>query len=266
MEGGPIPVPQSIGGPAIVMAIVLAETAVGGLAVLWLSPVWGRVRMGFFKLVGAVLTASALFSWLAARDPLGAGSASTGARAWLLAFAAVCGVWQVALWARGGETSRWIGIAATPVGVVALVMLGVHPDVNVVEPAAIFQLLAGALFLGGATLGLLLGHWHLVDRKLGREPIARINFLYLVGCGVAAIAALLGGGGGGEARADLSPLLGVGVLTTSIAVGLAALCAMIGFFNRALIKENSIQSATGLFYLGVILAFAAEFAAKVRFF
>jgi hypothetical protein len=41
---------------------------------------------------------------------------------------------------------------------------------------------------------------------------------------------------------------------------------MIGFFIRALIKEDSIQAATGLFYLAVIMALAAEFAAKVRFY
>jgi len=41
---------------------------------------------------------------------------------------------------------------------------------------------------------------------------------------------------------------------------------MIGFFIRALVKEDSIQAATGFFYLAVILALSAEFAAKVRFY
>jgi hypothetical protein len=33
-----------------------------------------------------------------------------------------------------------------------------------------------------------------------------------------------------------------------------------------LVKGNSIQAATGMFYLAVIMALAAEFAAKVYFF
>ena len=41
---------------------------------------------------------------------------------------------------------------------------------------------------------------------------------------------------------------------------------MIAFFIRAMVKEDSIQAATGFFYLAVIMAFAAEFAAKVRFY
>jgi hypothetical protein len=49
-------------------------------------------------------------------------------------------------------------------------------------------------------------------------------------------------------------------------MGLAALCLVIGGFIRALIREDSIQSATGLFYLGVLMGFASEFAAKVDFF
>lgn len=256
-----------IGGPGIVMALVLAEVAVGGLAVLWLAPAWGRVRTGFFKLVGGVLMVCAILAWVSARAPFDDGGAP-GQRATLAlaVFAGLTVVWQLLLWFRALAISRWVGIASIPVGLAALILIAIHPAVASAEPIAMFQLIAGSLFAGGATLGLLLGHWHLVDRRLGREPIARINTMYLIGCAVAALAAIMGGGGGGEARADLNPLLGVGVLTTSIAVGLAALCAMIGFFNRALIKENSIQSATGLFYLGVILAMAAEFAAKVRFF
>jgi hypothetical protein len=52
----------------------------------------------------------------------------------------------------------------------------------------------------------------------------------------------------------------------ALSVGLAALCVMIAFFIRAMVKEDSIQAATGFFYLAVIMAFAAEFAAKVRFY
>jgi hypothetical protein len=255
----------------VVLALVLAEIAVGGLAVLWLVPAWGQVKNGFFKLAGAILAILAILSWAAARGPLtgpasGAGSEAETGVALLGAFAAATVLWQVLLWAGARTASRAVGIFAVPVGAAALIALAADPATSSPPAIAAFQLLAGALFVGAVTDGLLLGHWHLVDRKLSRAPIARINRLFLIGCALAAVAALSGGTGGGEARTDLSPLLGVGVLTVSIAVGLAALCALIGFFIRALIKENSLQSATGLFYLGLIMAFAAEFAAKVRFF
>jgi hypothetical protein len=262
---------HTLGGPAIVLALVLAETAVGGLAVLWLSDAWGRTRMGFFKLVGAVLTACAILAWLAARAPLtGTAGASTAAKtavALLAVFAGANLLWQVLLWANAKRASRIVGLLAVPVGMAGLVAIAYVPAAASYGISAAFQLLAGALFAGAVTDGLLLGHWYLVERKLSREPLARMNRLFLAGCGVAIIAAILGRhGGAGQAQASLSPLLGAGALAAYLAIGLAALCVMISIFIRALIKEDSIQAATGLFYLAVILALAAEFAAKVRFF
>jgi hypothetical protein len=260
---------HSLGGPAIVLALVLAETSVGGLAVLWLSPAWGRVKNGFFKLIGGVLTAAAILAWAAARAPLLNGPDVTAARvgvSLLASFAGVCVLWQLLLWLGARSVSRIIGIAAVPVGAAALVAIATDPASSHSAGVAAFQLLAGALFAGAVTDGLLLGHWYLVERKLSREPLKRINQYFLAGCAVAIVAAILGRAGGGQARADLSPLLGVGALAAYLAVGLAALCVLLAFFIRALIKEDSIQAATGLFYLAVILALAAEFAAKVRFF
>jgi hypothetical protein len=258
------PMTKTLGGPAIVLALVLAETAVGGIAVLWATQTWGTVRDGFFKITGAVLAAVAVLSWLAARAPLQA--AGKTATALLGVFAALAVAWQVVLWTRARGASKFVGLAAVPVGVAALGALAAIPAAARSAPVAAFQLLAGALFAGAATDGLLLGHWYLVERKLTRDPLRRMNTLFLVGCGVAMLAAILGQGGGGVARPDLSPLLGVGGLAAWLAVGLGALCATIAFFIRALIKEDSIQAATGLFYLAVMMALAAEFAAKVRFY
>jgi hypothetical protein len=261
---------HTLGGPAIVLALVMGETAVGGLAVLWLSDAWGRTRMGFFKLIGGVLAAFAILAWLAARAPLLGGSEATppAARvgvALLLSFAIATVLWQILLWTGQRTLSRLVGIAAVPIGVAALISIALDPAAASSGASAAFQLLAGALFAGAVTDGLLLGHWYLVERKLSRAPLARMNTLFLAGCVVAIVGAILGRHNG-TATADLSPLLGAGALAAYLAVGLAALCVMIGFFIRALVKEDSIQAATGLFYLAVILALAAEFAAKVRFF
>jgi hypothetical protein len=270
---------HTLGGPAIVLALVMAETAVGGLAVLWLSDAWGRTRMGFFKLIGGVLAVLAILAWLAARAPLlgvpcassrlspcvGVPTAARAGVALLLSFAIATVVWQVLLWAGAHKLSKAVGILAVPIGVAALVAIAYDPAASSTGISAAFQLLAGALFAGAVTDGLLLGHWYLVERKLSRAPLARMNSFFLAGCGVAIIGAILGRHSG-TATADLSPLLGAGALAAYLAVGLAALCIMIGFFIRALVKEDSLQAATGLFYLAVILALAAEFAAKVRFF
>ena len=250
------------------MALVLAETAVGGLFVLWITPTWGVLRAGFFKLTGAVLASCSVLAVLAARGPLDA--ASGGARGtafWLLAaFAAVSVLWQVLLWSGAPAIARAAGVAAVPVGVAALIALASIPAAAHAAGIGAVQLLTGALFLGAVIDGLLLGHWYLVDRRASREPLKRMGVLLLAGSVLAIAATIVGGGGGGRTNPNFSPLLGAGTLTVALSVGLAALCVMIAFFIRALVKEDSIQAATGFFYLAVIMALAAEFAAKVRFY
>jgi len=256
-------------GPASVMSLVLAEIAVGGTAVLWVTPTWGTLRRGFFKLTGSVLAVSAVLAWLAARAPLGGFSAHGAAAAafWLLlATAAVAVLWQTLLWLGAGEASRAAGIVVVPVGVAALVALAALPAAAHAVGLGIAQLVIGALFLGAVTDGLLLGHWYLVDKRASRAPLARMGILLLAGSALAAAVTIAGGTGHGQADPRFSPLLGVGTLTVALAVGLTVVCALIGVFIRALIKEDSIQAATGFFYLAVIMAVAAEFAAKVRFF
>jgi hypothetical protein len=256
-------------GPSGVMALVLAETAVGGLFVLWTTPTWGVLRIGFFKLTGAVLTTCALLALLSASGPLRAARGGEGHRValWLLAaFAASLVAWQVLTWFRAAGAGRVVGFAGVPLGVAALITLSTLPEAAHSTWIGVVQLLVGALFLGAVVDGLLLGHWYLVDKRASREPLKRMAIFLLAGSVVAIVASILGGGGGGSTNPNFSPLLGAGTLTVALAVGLAALCVMIAFFIRAMVKEDSIQAATGFFYLAVIMALAAEFASKVRFY
>ena len=76
-------------GPAGVLTVVLYETALGGLGLLWLAPLWGVVRPGFFKLAGATALACATLAWLAGRGELAAaGPTGRTAALWLGLFAA----------------------------------------------------------------------------------------------------------------------------------------------------------------------------------
>jgi hypothetical protein len=257
------------GGPAIVLGLLLIETAIGAMAILWTVRLWGAVKWGFFKLAGATIVVCAWLGWLALRGPLLDEPVPTSAQTadkLLLAFAVATLIWQLLLWFKQRQASRIVGLVSIPVGVAALVALGLDPAASSGAPIAIAQLFAGALFAGAVLDGLLLGHWHLVDRKLGTAPIARFNNLLLAGAVAVMVTAIPMAGGGGDVDSRISPLLGAGDLVVWLAIGLAALCLVIGLFIRALVKEGSIQSATGLFYLGVLMGFAAEFAAKVEFF
>lgn len=278
--------------PAAILAIVLAEAGVGGLVILWLSPTWGSVRHGFEILLGGTLALMLLGAWAALRGPLGVvadSAASDGtvtAVAWtgrgLATAAAVAGLSVLALLARRPTTGRVLGTVGAVVGLATFVPLAVLRAAGEGAGGAVtgfVELALGAFFLGAVWDGLVLGHWYLVERRLSNRYMVWMSWVN-VGAVVAGLAAVLlsatnpvpcAGLSGDEAVAcglGFSPLLSVGRLTIMMGVGVVALVAIIAGFNVRLAREGgrSIQASTGMFYLAVILAPAAEFAAKVRFF
>ena len=146
-------------------------------------------------------------------------------------------------------------------------------------PQGVLELLLGATLMGAIWLGMILGHWYLVERRLSNRYMVWVSWV-----NVAAVAAGLGSvllsmrnpvpceglvGAAFEVCArSFSPVLRIGEMTVVLGLGVLALIALIAGFNVRLAKEGgrSIQASAGMFYLAVILAPAVEFAAKVRFF
>lgn len=254
-------------GSAGVAALVLAETVAGGIALLWATPLWGEVKRGFFKVAGAVVLVLAVATRYSVAVALvegsRAGSWSLTLSTWL---AVATAVWVALLFARQPRPARVVGVATVVVSVGMLAaMAGTAEGAYLV---ALLQLLAGAAFLGAVMDGLLLGHWYLTDRGLARRPINRTTNFLIVAVVLEAVAVVLGGFGPAEATSDLNPLLTSAGLASWIALGMVGTTALIAFLIRATLKgerSSAVQAATGFFYLAVITAFTAEFAAKVSF-
>ena len=254
-------------GPAGVTALVLAETVAGGLALVFVTPLWNEVRRGFFVLTCSILALFSAAVW---------GSVSAGrvtgddAGTWSLrlAFALTLVLLAVVvlLLVRRGTWARFVGYAAAPLAVGMLGAMAGTADGSWLVP--FLQLLAGAAFLGAVLDGLLLGHWYLTDRGLTRTPINRYTNLLLVGVALEASALVLGGFGPTEATPEFNPLLTSAGLASWIALGMVAATALIGVMIRITLRgprASAVQAATGFFYLAVITATTAEFAAKVGF-
>ena len=255
-------------GAAGYMALVLAEAVAGSLAFLWLTPLWNEVKRGFFTLTTAILLVLAVGA--VALDPR---RVDPGRR---------CGPMVRGADARDRGRDR----AHVPADAREAASAGAHPrraerrcsrsppSSRWRAPGAsrsrspLFQLLAGAAFLGSITVGLLLGHWYLTDRGLGRGPIDRLTTAMLVAVVVEAIAIVTSGFGGVESSASLNPLLTAGALAPWIALGMVVATLLIALLTRATLKgerASAVQSATGFYYLAVVTAFTAEVAVKTRF-
>jgi hypothetical protein len=254
-------------GSAGVMALVLAETTAGGIAFLWATPLWGEVKRGFFKVTGAVVLTLGIATRYSVAAALvegsGAGRWSLHLTTWL---AVATTAWLALLFARWQRAARVVGVATAPLSVAVLAaMAGTAEGTYLV---ALLQLLAGAAFLGAVMDGLLLGHWYLTDRGLTRGPINRTADFLIVAVVLEGPAVILGGFGPTEATSDLNPLLTSAGLASWIALGMVGTTALIAVLIRATLKgerSSAVQAATGFFYLAVITALTAEFAAKVRF-
>src|SRR5439155_12443874 len=258
-------------GPAGVMALVLAETAAGGAAFLFLTPLWREVKTGFFVLTGVVVLALAGGAGGAAVAGLDPGVAG-GRLADVLAFALVGAtlVWLALLVGRARRAGRAVGLGS--VAVAAAMLFAFARTSEESTALSFFQLLAGAAFTGAVLDGLLLGHWYLTDRRLPRGPINRMAWI-LVGAVALELAAVVAGGFGSTdqtvaATNSLNPLPSVAGSATLIASGMVACTGLIAVFIQLTLRgtrPTAVQSATGFFYLAVITALTAELAAKIRF-
>ena len=254
-------------GPLAVMAVLLAETAVGGTAVTLTSGVHGKVRRGFLLLSGVILALCAWAAWAAARAAVGAAASPAQARMVLMLglFAGLLTAWQVLVVARA-RAERAVGLGAALVGVMALGAIALARDRGTV--AAAVELAAGAFFLGTALYGLLLGHWYLVERRLSNSHMVRSAGLYIAGVVAAVVGAVLSAQHPTPVATGFSPFLAVPGFSLLLVGGLVAICALIAGFVWKLAQEGgrSIQAATGMFYLAVIMAVSAELSSKIGFF
>jgi len=254
-------------GPAGVTALVLAETVAGGLVLLFVSPLWAEVKRGFFTLTGSVLLALSAATWASVAAGRVQGSE---AGAWYLRLAMALTIALllelVLLLVRRPAPARVLGFVSAALSAALLVAMAGTAEGSWV--VALLQLLAGAAFLGAVMDGLLLGHWYLTDRGLTRTPINRTTNLLLTGVALEAAALILGGFGPTKASSEFNPLLTSAGLASWIALGMVATTALIAVMIRLTLRgprSSAVQAATGFFYLAVITAMTAEFAAKVAF-
>ena len=119
--------------------------------------------------------------------------------------------------------------------------------------------LAAAALLGGATVGMLLGHWYLTAPTMSIAPLSRVNFNF----GIAAVirlllaAAVLGMSWGQVETSTQS--IWLSLRWTAGLIGPVAVSVMVG----RILRYRNTQAATGVLFVGVILTFIGEMTAAL---
>lgn len=133
-------------------------------------------------------------------------------------------------------------VAASLFGMSGVVFV-VHAVTQV--PSDLVLVITGAAALGGTTSEMLLGHWYLVDPKLPRWTLRRLDGAGIAGLAADAIAVMA-----------LGALDGAGVLGWAFVVlAVLGLLMMVGvWFSLKEQGYEGVMAATGLSYLSVLTA------------
>lgn len=127
---------------------------------------------------------------------------------------------------------------------------------------------AGAALLGSTVVGMLLGHWYLTTPTMSIEPLKRLNlFLGIAGLLrlIVSAAVVLTLSGGAFDSAETSFRLAA---VPKVWLGLRWLAGVIGPLVVSLmvwriLKYRNTQAATGVLFVGVILAFIGDMTAAL---
>jgi len=120
--------------------------------------------------------------------------------------------------------------------------------------------LTGGLVLGSVMTAMLLGHWYLNSPTMRLEPLKRLLTLVAVAVGLRAAVCLPGGA---LETMRLMSSLGVSLQTWYVFLALRWLAGVLGvllltWLAWQTLKIPNTQSATGILYASIVLAFIGE--------
>jgi hypothetical protein len=258
--------------------LVFGQLAVGGMIALAVPP-FAMLERGFYKSSAGVFVGFGVL-YLAGAVALAVrvGSPGSGQIVRLVlwgAFVALSAAYLATLWGDSGPRRARTFLASLTFGLAALCA-----SATAYRPGPLLSLttlvypvgfVASALVLGAVAVGMLLGHWYLIDLGLSIEPLRRL-LNYFVGvlllqlvAGVLVVGALALTKGPGAAAVitlwhDHGTLLALRVL-----LGPAAALVMAFMIHRTLLIPQTM-AATGLFYVATLAVMMGEILGRLVLF
>jgi hypothetical protein len=263
----------------LALFVLLAETAVGGIATVAYLRATGGLTHGFLKFVAATYLVLGLLALLVvwAGPPANYRSLfpinQTVANGLVFLQAAVVlalMVQVVMLWRqKEGPRLGWLVSLAASALLLAGIAAAFWPLASSLADGVALTLLVivSAVVLGAATTGMLLGHWYLVTPALTNRPLLRAIAVLLAGLVLQAVAfplalAGLGHDAGSPLHAlGLSPVLSVLWLLGSVILPILAAAPAL-----ATCRIRSFMSTTGLLYLAMIALLPGQLLGQLLFF
>jgi hypothetical protein len=258
----------------LALFLLLAETAVGGVATVAYLRLTGGLTQGFLKFIAVTYAVFGVLAFLIvlAGPPSAPAMNTTIAHGLvflqgLLVLALLANT--VVIWRRKDALSGWALTLSASVLLLAAVAAALWPLAGSLLDGAAIVLVIGlsAAVLGAATTGMLLGHWYLVTPALTNRPLLRAIAVLLVGLVLQAILFPLALGGLAHGSGSVGQALGTSPLLTALWV-LSAVVLPLVATGLALptCRLRSFMSTTGLLYLAMIAILPGQLLGQLLFF
>ena len=249
------------------MIAQFALRLVCGISLMWVLMPRDRITSGFFRI--QMLLALAL-SALAALT-LGRFAVETAGHVPLLPVGpgrVLCGmlagiayVGSIAWTLERGKlgTACVYAVAALSTAILLLSSVSSGEIESAVGVLTLISELATSLLIGGATAGMLLGHWYLTAPTMSIAPLDRVNVCF----GSAAVLRLVVSAAGlvfvWPSLAGGTPMLWLVLRWTAGICGPLVLAVMVW----RILRYRNTQAATGVLFVGVIVTFIGELSATL---
>ncbi len=238
-----------------------------GASLCWALMPRRQVTCGFFRIQHLVVLA---LSALAAMTLAGSDGSASSLTLWPagitrgidigIALVAYAGSVVWALDRRGlGRVSIFSILVLSAAAIIGTQTLTHGVDCAGVVAFVFLSELSSAWLLGTALTGMLLGHWYLTATSMSLTPLIRLNQFFF---SAAVLRAVVAGAGLVTAPVAVTQTTHLVWLTLHWLSGIAGPLVMSLLIARIL-KYRNTQSATGVFFAGVILVFMGEMAAML---
>lgn len=249
---------------ATAFVMFLYQLSVGGLVGLAATP-FTELERGFYKSTAGVLAAAALLALWGRLDllPESPGIGDILSLVLLGSFTVFLILYFISLWgeraflrARFFSTAILTGLAGVMVASYGFSHSPVGPVEAVFLPV---RFVVSSLLLGAVTVGMLIGHWYLIETGQSLEPFLRVfrffvALLIVQTCLEALAAALLYLFGTAHTAATVRSLFDdhLALLSSRFLVAQAAPLALSWMIWKTLADFRNTMAATGLFYIALL--------------
>lgn len=248
-------------GAGSVLALFLIEWTVGWAGAAAWTQQWNVIKRGHFRITAWVVAVIGILAVFANNAGIEGASAQ---KISVAAMGAASVAYLISQYVRSDLVGVLTGYLTAALGVVALVL-----SADLIQgwnPAlAAAGLIAGAVFFGAITNGMMLGHWYLNQPGLQPWALARLTQLAMAGVVASGLAGIVSAGRLTDASTE-GAVLGLpgfgqdfGLYFFVIWLVLLVFSGVVVWAARRCVNIKSIQSATGLYYVAILTAGVCEF-------